>query len=139
VQNSQSISFVLIGVRNRMTFTVFNVDSTSVSGTGEALPPQLAFGRDNTQTGVGVGYSHSLAGFTSLGANASYSRTRSNNTDANNLRSNNGNVGVTLSTRFTPKTSGSAGITYSIFRPVGGDSRDDSDTLNVFAAISHTF
>ena len=58
---------------------------------------------------------------TNLAASASYSRTRSNDTALNDLTSNNGNFGVTLNTRFGPKTSGSAGITYSVFSSGGNN------------------
>jgi len=139
LQNSQNVSLVLIGVRNTITFTVFNVRSETVAGTGSELPSAFQFPQNNTQTGVGAGYSQPLTGFTSFGANASYSRARANGDSSNDFRSNNGNFGANLSTRFGPKTSGSAGLSYSLFRPAGGDNARSSDTLNIFASISHTF
>ncbi len=64
----------------------------------------------------------SSSGFTSLGANATYS---TNNVEqhrlrTNDLQSNNFNVGVTLNTQFGPKTTASAGH-YAIpcFEPIG--------------------
>ncbi len=54
LQNVRHVSLVLIGVRNSITFTVFNVVSDAILGTGGALPPALQFGQNNTQTGVGV-------------------------------------------------------------------------------------
>ncbi len=135
----QNVSLVLIGVRNSLTFTVFNVASDAISGKGDVLPPALQFGQNNTQTGVGVSYSYQLSGFTNLGANASYSRTTTNQTSLNDLRSNNGNAGLTLSTSLGPKTSASAGVTYSIFQPTGAVSSSNTSSLNVFATISHTF
>lgn len=139
LQNVQNVSLVLIGVRNSLTFTVFNVASDAISGKGDVLPPALQFGQNNTQTGVGVSYSYQLSGFTNLGANASYSRTTTNQTSLNDLRSNNGNAGLTLSTSLGPKTSASAGVTYSIFQPTGAVSSSNTSSLNVFATISHTF
>jgi len=139
LQNAQTVSLVLIGVRNSLTFTVFNVASEAISGQGTELPPALQFGQNNTQTGVGVNYNYQLSGFTSLGANASYSRTVTNQTSLNDLRSNNGNAGLTLSTSFGPRTTGSAGVTYSIFQPTGAVNSSNSSSMNVFVGISHTF
>ena len=139
LQNTQTVSLVLIGVRNSVTFTVFNVVSDAISGKGDVLPPALAFGQNNTQTGIGVGYSYQLSGFTSLGANASYSRTTSNQTSLNDFRSNNGSAGLTLNTSFGPKTTGFAGVNYSIFQPTGAINSSNTSTLNVYLGITHTF
>jgi uncharacterized protein (PEP-CTERM system associated) len=139
LQNVESVSLVLIGVRNSVTFTVFNVVSDAISGQGSVLPPALQFGQNNTQTGAGVSYSYQLSGFTNLVASASYSRTTTNQTSLNDLRSNNGNAGLTLSTKFGPKTTGSAGITYSIFQPTGASNVSNTSSVNVFAGITHTF
>ena len=139
LQNVQTVSLVLIGVRNSVSFTVFNVVSDAISGKGDVLPPALQFGQNNTQTGVGVGYSHQLTGFTNLGANASYSRTTTNQTSLNDLQSNNGNAGLTLSTQFGPKTTGSAGVSYSLFQPTGAVNSSNSSSWNVFVGITHTF
>jgi len=139
LQEIQSISFVLIGIRNAITFTVFNNKSESISGTGEVLPPQLQFGQNNTQTGAGVGYSRQLTGFTSVAANASYSRTKSNESALVEARSNNAHFSAALNTRFSPKTVGSAGVSYSLFEPSGGSNAQSTDAVNLFATISHTF
>ena len=104
------------------------------------LPPALQFGQNNTQTGVGVGYSHQLSGFTNLGANATYSRTTTNQTSLNDFRSNNWNAGLTLSTQFGPKTTGSAGVNYSLFQPTGRTiNSGNTSSVNVFVGITHTF
>jgi uncharacterized protein (PEP-CTERM system associated) len=139
LQNAQTVSLVLVGVRSSVTFTVFNVTSEAISGQGNELPPALQFGQNNTQTGVGVGYGYPLSGFTSLSANASYSRTKTNQTSLNDLKSSNGNAGLTLSTSFGPRTSASAGVSYSIFQPTGAVNSSNSSSMNVFVSISHTF
>jgi uncharacterized protein (PEP-CTERM system associated) len=139
LQDAQNISYVVLGVRNAITFTIFNVKSEAISGTGDVLPPALQFGQNNTQTGAGVGYSYQLSGMTNLAANASFSRTRSNDTALNDLTSNNGNFSVTMNTRFGPKTSGSAGVTYSVFSAVGNNDSPNSDTATVFVSVNHTF
>src|SRR5512139_3729607 len=109
------VSFVVIGARNSVTFTLFRVASDAISGQGEELPPQFQAGQNNTQVGGGVSFSHQLTGLTSLGASASYSRTTTNQASLNDLASENWNAGLTLSTSFGPRTSGSAGVSYSLF------------------------
>ncbi len=140
LQNTQSISLVLIGVRNSVTFTAFNVESSTIGGTGEALPPQFQIGQNNTQTGIGMNFAYQLSGFTSLGANATYSTTRANDTSLANARSNNFSAGANASTRLGPKTTATAGVTYSLFQPVGGSTnQSDTSTINAFVGVSHTF
>lgn len=139
LQDAQNLAYVVLGVRNSITFSVFNVKSEAISGTGEVLPPQFQFGQNYTETGVGLDYSHQLSGRTSLGATAGYSRTRSNDTALSDVTSNNGNFGLTLSTQLGAKTSGSAGITYSLFKSAGANASPDTDTLTVFAGVNHTF
>ena len=139
LQTSQSLSYVIIGVRNAITFRVFNTRSESVSGSSDVLPPELQLFENNTQTGFGVGYSHQFSPLTSFGANANYSRTRSNDPNTSDIRSNNGDFSVNLSTRFSPKTSGSTGLTYSLFRPAGTSNAASTDAFTVFASLNHTF
>ena len=51
LQQSATVSLVLIGVLNSVTFSLFNSKSEAISGTGNVLPPALQFGQNNTQTG----------------------------------------------------------------------------------------
>ena len=84
------------------------------------LPPALQGGpNDNTQTGGGVGYSHQLSGMTSFVANASFNRTTSNVSEGflGDASSNNTTLSAGLATRFGPKTTGSAGVSYTSYRP----------------------
>jgi len=46
---------------------------------------------------------------------------------------------LTLSTSFGPRTSASAGVSYSIFQPTGAVNSSNSSSMNVFVSISHTF
>src|SRR5207244_7484128 len=80
LQQSASVSLVFLGAFNSITFTLFNVKSQAISATGNVLPPALAFGEDNTQTGGGASYSHRLSGSTNLTANVTYSTTTANAT-----------------------------------------------------------
>jgi uncharacterized protein (PEP-CTERM system associated) len=141
VQQTATVSAVWIGALNALGFTLFNSKSEAISGSGSVLPPVFQFGANNTQTGGGVNYSHRLTGFTSLVASAIYTRTTPNSTDliVSNVRSNNYNASVSLSTQFTPKTSGSAGVTYFLFDAPDSNSVPRQGTLAIYASIAHTF
>ena len=137
-----TLSAVWVGVRNSLAFTLFNSQSEAISGTGSALPPAFAIGSNNTQTGGGINFSHSLSGLTNLVASVSYSTTKPNNntnSSVNDLRSNNFNASVAVSTQFTPKTTGAAGVTYFVFQTPGSDNVGTQSTASLFATISHTF
>ena len=140
--DSANVSFALLGVRNALTFSLFYLKQRPISGTGDVLPPALQGGpNDNTQTGGGVGYSHQLTGMTSFVANASYNRTTSNVSDGTlgDAASNNINVSAGLSTRFGPKTTGTAGVSWYSYRPTDVLDGLGYDTFNVYAGVNHTF
>jgi uncharacterized protein (PEP-CTERM system associated) len=141
LQQSATVSLVLIGTRNSVTFTVFNVKTEDISRSGEVLPPALQFGQDNTQTGGGVSVSHRLSGFTSLGASAFYSTTKSNVSTGPfaDARSRNGSASVSLGTQFGPKTTGSASVSYSRTRFTGPADPGTTSALNFIATVTHTF
>ena len=142
LQNAQNVSLVLTGVRNSVTFTVFNLASDAISGKGNELPPALQFGQNNTQTGVGVGYSHQLGRQTTVSANASYSRTVTNQTSLSDVRSENWNAGLTLTSQLGPKTTVFASAAYSLFTPTGGSvvaNANNTSTVNASIGITHRF
>ena len=56
----------------------------------------------------------------------------------NSGRSNNYNANLSLNTSFSPKTSGSTGLTYSKFDSPGSDA-GSSWSLTIFATVTHTF
>jgi uncharacterized protein (PEP-CTERM system associated) len=140
LQQTASASAVWVGKLNSIGFTVFKTKSESIAGTLAGLPDTLQVAANSTQTGCGVNYSHRLSGFTNLVANATYSRATPNGSDAtaNNARSNNFNALVGLSTQFTPKTSGSVGLSYFTFDSPGSSIGNQS-TVSLYASISHTF
>ncbi len=141
LQNAQNISFVLTGRRNSVTFTVFNLKTQAIAGTGDVLPPAFQFGTNNTQTGAGVTFAHQLSGFTGLNAFLTYSRTKSNDSAALDARSNDTNLGANVATQFGPKTTGSMGLTYSLYRLTSTSmtGEPNTDALSIFAGVNHTF
>ena len=46
---------------------------------------------------------------------------------------------IGLSTQFTPKTSGSVGLSYFTFDSPGSSNIGNQSTVSVYASISHTF
>lgn len=141
LQQTATLSAVWVGLRNSVGLTLFNTQSEAISGTGSTLPPAFALGTNNTQTGGAINYSHRLSGLTNLIAGVTYSTTKPNNTDSSvsDLRSNNFNVSVSISTEFTPKTSGAVGATYFVFQTPGSNNFGTQSTASLFASIAHTF
>lgn len=139
LQNSALLSAVWVGALNSVAFSLFRTESEAVSGQGSALPSAFQFAANSIQTGGGVSYSHRLSGLTNLVANANYTRTVPNTSDEtlSNAKTNNYNASVALSTQFSPKTSGSIGVTYFLFDTGSGTGRQS--TTGVYASISHTF
>ncbi|HWZ72997.1 MAG TPA: TIGR03016 family PEP-CTERM system-associated outer membrane protein [Casimicrobiaceae bacterium] len=141
LQQTASLSAVWAGTRNALGFTLFNSRTDEISGTGSELPSAIQFGASNTQTGGGVNYSYRLSGLTNLVASAIYSRTKPNNTEGtlSNVRTDNFNTFVSVNTQFSPKTSGTVGVTYFTFNTPGGSTIGNQSTVSVYASVSHTF
>jgi uncharacterized protein (PEP-CTERM system associated) len=141
VQQTASLSAVWAGVRNALGFTLFNSRTDQISGTGSALPSALQFGASNTQTGGGVNYSYRLSGLTNLVASAIYAVTTPINTGGTpgNVRSNNFNTFVSVSTQLTPKTNGTVGLSYFTFDTPGAGNIGSQSTMSVYASVSHNF
>jgi uncharacterized protein (PEP-CTERM system associated) len=141
LQQSATVSLVLIGTLNSVTFSLFNLTTENISRTGDVLPPALQVGQNNTQTGGGISFSHRLTAFTNLGASATYSTTKANVSTGPfaDTRSNNAYASVNLNTTFGPKTTGSAGLSYSRSEFPGNPNTGNTSALNIFATIRHTF
>ena len=141
LQQTASASAVWIGKLNTIGFTVFRSKSDVIAGTEAVLPAGFQFATNSTQAGCGVNYSYRLSGFTNLVATATYVRTTPNGGDntANNARTNNFNTLVGLNTQFSPKTSGSVGLSYFTFDSPGSTNVGSASTVSVYASISHTF
>jgi uncharacterized protein (PEP-CTERM system associated) len=142
LQESASVSLVMLGARNALGFSVFYSKGEQISGTGAVLPPALQFGNNNTQVGGGVNFSHNFSAITNLVATASYSQTVANSADGplGDAHSSNTSFNVAMNTRFGPRTTASAGAWYTHYDPSGGNlNTGNSDTLSVYARISYSF
>jgi len=141
LQQTARLSAVWIGALNSIAVTLFRTKTETITGTLAGLPVIFQAAANSTQTGCGVNYSHRLSAFTNLIASATYARSTPNGGDdsTNNARANNFNTSIGLSTQFTPKTSGSVGLSYFTFDTPGGGSTGNSSTVSAYASISHTF
>jgi len=141
LQTSGTLSGVLIGVFNSLSLTLFYVRSQQITATGAELPPIFAASQDNTQRGVGLGYSHRLTPTTSLGAGLTYSTSMVNVETGQfaGLKSNNASATLSIGTSLGAKTSASAGVSYSWSDVPSSTAAGTTATLNVFATVSHTF
>ncbi len=142
LQEQANLSLVLIGTRNTVGLSAFYLKTEAVSGQGNVLPSALQFGQHNTQIGAGITYSLILSSMTNLGAGATYSTTTVDTTTGPlaNTRSKNLNTNVSLNTRFGPRTTGSAGVTYS-WSDIPGSSITGGSiaALNAYVTVSYTF
>jgi uncharacterized protein (PEP-CTERM system associated) len=141
VQQQATLGAVWVGALNALGFSLFRTETEAISGSGSALPPIFSVGTNSIQTGAGVNYSHRLGPFTNLVANATYTRTRPTSTEenANNVSTNNLNTFVSVNHQFSPKTSGTVGVSYYYFDTPGTGNFANQGALSVYATVSHTF
>jgi len=139
LQNTAVLTAVWVGGLNAIAFSLFRSESESVVGQGSVLSEPLQFGANNIQTGGSVNYSHRVSPLTNFVATASYTTTAPNGgvETISNVRTHNYNASAGLNTQFTPKTSGSVGVSYFIFDTASTSGRPS--TLSLYAFISHTF
>ena len=137
LQNTASASAVWFGKLNSVAINIYRSESESVISQ-TALPEPFALGANSVQVGGGVNYSYRISAFTSFTATASYATAKptgeQNDVD---FRTHNYNTSMALTTTFSPKTSGSVGVSYFIFDTAGSSGRQS--TLSLFATVSHNF
>lgn len=77
---SASASAGFVGARNTIFFSVFYVKSTPISGSGQALPPELANlnTNNNKQTGASAAWTHKLTELVSFTGSINWTRTVAN-------------------------------------------------------------
>jgi uncharacterized protein (PEP-CTERM system associated) len=138
LQETATLGAAWIGVLNSVALSLFRSDSRAAAGQG-SLPPELQLASNSVQTGGSVSYTHRLTGFTNFVASLGYSQARPNAGDQNveDGLTRNYNASAALSTNFSPKTSGSVGLSYFTFDSPGTNGRPS--TLSLFASINHTF
>jgi len=110
----QSATFALTGVRNTLSFNVFNLKQEPVSGAGTPLPPGLFIANNNTQTGGSITLTHSFTPQLSLNGLASYTYTEANPPQRGD--SSLTFFRVALTQQLSAKTNAFLGARYQIYR-----------------------
>jgi len=125
----------LLGVRNSLAFTIYNVKSEAITGgSGVPLPPPFGSQTNNTQRGAALAYSHRLAPLTSLSATATRYDTIA--TAPFTGKSSTDYFVVNVGTRLSPKTDVSTGLTYTIF---DSNAFNDYTAFTAYVGLNHRF
>jgi len=124
----------LVGARNSAFLTAFWVKSVPISGAGNPLPPELAFGTNNTQKGVGVTWTHNFTPVMTLSANLNLLRTIANPPLVGTT--NQGILNVILSRQVSTSTQVFGGARY---QKLNSDVATTYTEAAVFAGFFHTF
>jgi len=134
LQQSQSVSMGLIGARNTIVFTIFNVLSETIAGSGSPLPPLLSASENNTQTGGSIVWTHNLSPALQLTASVQGSRTSANAPSFGTT--NQGAANVVLSTSLSPHTRIFGGGRY---QALSSDVTNDYHEAAVFVGVNYLF
>lgn len=132
LQQQVSATVGLVGVRNSIFFSVFNVRSEPISAAGTPLPPALNLGNDNTQTGGNIVWSNRLTQGANLVASLNASRTVANGPSPANTKQ--ASAQMTLSRSFSARTSGFIGARY---QALTSDVSSDYNEAAVFVGVGY--
>lgn len=138
LQTTSTLSAVWVGVLNSVSLSLYRSESESVVNQ-TALPEPFVLASNSIQTGGSASYSRRVTALTSFVATAGYSTAKptASGEVAGSVRTHNYNASASLSTSFSPKTTGSVGVSYYIFD--AENLSGHQSTLSLFASISHTF
>jgi len=134
LQESQTASVGLVGARNTVLLTVFNVRSEPIVASGTALPPLLAAGQNSRQIGVNVLWSHKLSPSLVLDASIQHFRAVANFPSEG--RTNQSSGRLMLTSPLSPKTSAFAGVRY---QTLNSDVASGYNETAAFVGVTHTF
>ena len=134
LQNQQQITVGLLGVRNSVFITAFNLQSEQITGSGEVLPPAFALGNDIRQTGVNAVWTHNLSSTLVLTANVGGYRSVSK--APFDLATNQGNANIMLTSSLSPNTKAMVGARYQGLR---ADTGSDYNEVAAFVGLTHWF
>ncbi|MGH8850162.1 MAG: TIGR03016 family PEP-CTERM system-associated outer membrane protein [Casimicrobiaceae bacterium] len=134
LQESQSASVGLLGVRNTVLLTIFNVRSEPIAPSGNALPPTLAGATNNRQTGASVLWSHKFT--PSLVLDTTIDRFRTVANEPFEGKTNQTAARIVLSSPLSAKTTVFAGARY---QTLNSDVAFDYNETAAFIGFTHTF
>jgi uncharacterized protein (PEP-CTERM system associated) len=134
LQESQSATVGLLGARNTVLLTIFNVDTQPIVASGNPLPPALAGATNNRQTGASLLWSHKLS--PSLVMDATIERFRTVANDQLGAKSNQTAARLVLSSPLSAKTTLFAGARYQTFSSNVAFAYNETAA---FVGFTHTF
>lgn len=134
LQESQTASAAFIGARNTIVFTVYNVKSEAIAGTGNALPPILSAADDNTQTGGNITWTHNLTPRLLLTASVQGSHTKA--TPPAVGTTDQGGANVLLSSPLSPHLRVFGGARY---QTLSSNVSTDYTEVAVFVGLNYAF
>jgi uncharacterized protein (PEP-CTERM system associated) len=134
LQESASVAVGLLGANNSVFLNAFYLRQEPISGSGNPLPPILAFGNNNTQRGVGLSWSHPVSTASTFVASASANRTTSNSGPS--ITTNDFWVRAGVNWNVSPYTSVQFGGRYQLQR---SDFQGNANEVAVFAGFVYQF
>jgi uncharacterized protein (PEP-CTERM system associated) len=134
LQQSQTASVGLLGTRNTLVLTIFNVRSQPISASGNPLVTPIAFGDNSRQTGVKLLWSHKLT--QSVVVDATVERLRTVANAPLEGKTNQTALRIAVSTPLTAKTTLFAGARY---QTLSSDIATDYNETAAFIGVTHTF
>lgn len=111
IQRRQELSLVLNGLRNTVTYTLFQADSQSIGNAGAATSDDLSLANTIKSRGMSSNFSHRLTSLTSVNMLSSWMRNVGTN---GGLSTTTRVFNVTVSSRLTAKTTGSVGLRNTV-------------------------
>ena len=137
VERRQEASAALLGVRNTLTFIVYQSKRTALdSGTDLATDtdpdPRTGLTRDTTERGASLVFSHKLSGFSSMTATTTWQRTEGGSEDSRTSRQ--WDARLLYVTQLGRRTSGSLEFRHTRFdgdRGGASDYRENALTASV--------
>lgn len=132
LQQQQSATVGLIGARNTLTFTVYNIKTEPVSASGTVLPPLLGDATNNTQTGGALVWTNRLTPSLNLATTLDLSRTVAPEPFAFTTRQ--GSVNMLLSRPLGAYTTGFVGVRYQSF---SGDASPGYNETAAFFGVNY--
>jgi uncharacterized protein (PEP-CTERM system associated) len=132
LQESQVATAGIIGARNSIVFTIFNVRTEPIAGSGNPLPAPLAAANNNTQTGANAVWSLRVTPTVTLAAMIEGYRTVANGPLEGTTRQ--GSARVTVSSLLSARTTVFAGARYQELR---SDVTSDYNEAAVYVGLSY--
>jgi len=134
LQESQTASVGLLGTRNTVVLTIFNIRSQPISASGDVLTLPVNFGDNSRQTGISLLWSHKLTPAVVLDATIERFRTVANpplegTTNQTALR-------LAVSTPLSAKTTMFGGARY---QTLSSDVATNYNEAAAFIGLTYTF